>query len=92
MPIIRNFKSTNIWNAFILNSIATTLVIFLAMTVKERLDTYSYDDDDRDNKIERKTNVTSVIITLLATFLTSMFAYTIMHYMFDYGGGMLINE
>ena len=46
-PLIHHFRATNIWKAFVLNSIATTLIIFIAMTVKSRFDTYT--DKDGNN-------------------------------------------
>ena len=40
MVLIKNFKSTNVWNAFILNSITTTIIIILAITINNSLDKY----------------------------------------------------
>lgn len=85
MPLIKNFRSTNIWNAFILNSIAAAIVIVIGITVKDHFDTYTKDD----SKITRKTNFTSISLTVLFTFLTSFLAYTIMYLVFGFGGGML---
>ena len=50
MPLIQNFKSTNVWNAFILNSIAAAIVIVIGISVKEHFDTYIVDDNN-SNKI-----------------------------------------
>lgn len=112
-PLIHHFRATNIWKAFVLNSIATTLVIFIAMTVKSSLDTYTDKDGsplfvqtqpskesqkkgstDNTNTqiIKHSTNPVSVILTLIATFATSMVAYTIMYVFFGFGGGMLTSE
>lgn len=88
MPLIQNFRSTNVWNAFILNSIAAAIVIVIGMTVKEHFDTYIVDDNN-SNKIKRTTNFTSISLTILFTFLTSFLAYTIMYFVFGFGGGML---
>ena len=104
MAFIKNFKSTNIWKAFILNSIATTIIIFVSITTKNYLDHYTTinynaslnsknttkDIIDQDHKIIRQTNFQSVLITLLITFSTSMLAYTIMYILFGFGGGMLL--
>lgn len=40
-------KSTTIWKAFILNSIVSTLVIVLAITIKDRMDKYSDKEGER---------------------------------------------
>lgn len=88
MPLIKNFRSTSIWKAFILNSIAAAIVIVIGMTVKEHFDTYIVDDNNSNN-IKRTTNFTSISLTILFTFLTSFLAYTIMYFVFGFGGGML---
>lgn len=88
MPLIQHFRSTNVWNAFILNSIAASIVIVIGMTVKEHFDTYIVDDNN-SNKIKRTTNFTSISLTILFTFLISFLAYTIMYFVFGFGGGML---
>tara|TARA_B110000908_G_C9929380_1_gene303205 strand:- start:143 stop:415 length:273 start_codon:yes stop_codon:yes gene_type:complete len=87
MPLIKGFESTNIWNAFILNSLASTLVIFIAMAVKERYDNYT---DKKNREINRTTNFKSIGMTIVATFIASMLAYTLMYVIFGYGGGMLV--
>ena len=88
MPIIKGFKSTDIWKAFILNSLASTLIIFIAMSVKERYDHYT---DKKDQEINRTTNFKSIGLTIIATFFATMFAYSLMWIVFGYGGGLLIN-
>lgn len=88
MPIIHNFKATSVWKAFALNSLASTLVIFIAITVKGKFDNYI----DKDNKqIIRQTTWFSIIFTLFFTFLASMCSYIIMYFTFGFGKGMTIN-
>ena len=53
MPLINNFRATNIWKAFILNSIAAAIVIVIGVTVKAHYDTYHLDHDDKKSKILR---------------------------------------
>lgn len=86
MPLIKGFTSTSIWKAFILNSLASTLVILIAVTVKERYDTFT---DNKNNKISRSTSTKSLVLTVIATFFATLFAYTVMYLIFGYGGGML---
>mgnify|MGYP001182706067 CR=1 FL=1 len=86
MPLINNFRSTNIWKAFVLNSLVASIVIVMGITVKSHFDTYTTDDD---SKIKRSSNFTSISLTILFTFLTSFVAYTIMYFVFGFGGGML---
>lgn len=89
MAIYNGFRSTNVWNAFILNSIVSALVILIALVVKGKLDTYT--DKNGDNVI-RSTSWKSVVITFVATFFASFTAFTLMHITLDYGGGQLVNE
>ena len=86
MALIKGFRSTSVWRAFILNSVASTLVIFIAITIKEKLDKFV----DKDHEVVRNTDIKSIVFTLLFTFLASMAAYTIMYIVFGFGGGMLI--
>jgi hypothetical protein len=76
-PIIHDFSSSNTWKAFILNSIAASLVIFIAMTTQKSLDKYS------------GSKVISVVLTLSTTFVTSMVAFSIMFVIFGFGSGMV---
>lgn len=87
MPLINNFRSTNIWKAFVLNSLVASIVIVIGITVKSHFDTYTIKDDK--GKIKRRTNFISISLTILFTFLTSFVAYTIMYFVFGFGGGML---
>ncbi len=88
MPIIKNFRATNVWKAFILNSMLTSIVILVSITSKQYLDNY-IDLDDDDNKVIHKTSFKSLIITLILTFIVSMISYIIMYFTFGFGGGML---
>jgi hypothetical protein len=90
MPLIKGFKSTTIWKAFLLNSIVATLVIFIAITVKNQFDRYQ--DSKTKNIIRVKMTFKSVVLTLLATFSASMVAYIFMYFLVGYGGGQLANN
>lgn len=97
MPIIKNFLATNVWKAFILNSILTSVIILVSVTSKQYLDSYIIIDNNEDdkkgnNKIVHKTNFKSLMISLLLTFTISMLSYTIMYFTFGYGSGMLVSN
>lgn len=89
MPLIEGFRATNVWNAFFLNSVLSSLVIFVAMTIKAHFDTYK---DEKGNTISHTTNAKSVIITLAVTFCASFVAYVFMYLMVGYGGGLLVSN
>ena len=56
MPLINNFRSTNIWKAFVLNSLVASIVIVIGITVKSHFDTYTIKDDDK-GKIKINGNI-----------------------------------
>jgi hypothetical protein len=85
MPLIQNFKSTSLWKAFVLNSISASIVVVLAISIKDGLDRFTnYNNDDKP-----KTNFSNIIITLLITYSITMLTYIFMYFIFGYGGGML---
>ncbi len=94
-PIIHHFRASTFWKAFVLNSIAASLVIFIALTTKKNFDTFHVGNDDEyiidPKKIVQRTNFASIFLTLASTFVTSMAAYTIMYVLFGFGGGLLAN-
>ncbi len=92
-PLIHHFTASTLWKAFVLNSIASALIIFIAISTKKQFDDLNIivEDEDEDDKkvITSTTNAISVILTLTTTFMTSMVAYTIMYVLFGFGGGMI---
>jgi hypothetical protein len=86
MALYEGFRATNIWKAFTLNSIVAALVIFIALFVKGQFDTYK---DEKGHTITHTTNFKSVSLTLIITFGASFLAFTVMHFLFDYGAGQL---
>lgn len=96
MPLIKNFQATDVWKAFILNSLLTSIIILVSITVKQSLDNYVFVDnnmdDDQNDKVVRKSTTVSILFTLFVTFVASMIAYTIMYFIFGYGGGMVVQK
>jgi hypothetical protein len=77
-PLIHHFHASSLWKAFMLNSLAASLVIFIAMATKKNFDSYTGHD-----------NAISIILTLSTTFVTSMVAFTMMYVLFGFGVGMI---
>jgi hypothetical protein len=80
MPLIKNFNSTTIWKAFVLNSIASSITIVIAIILKSKFDKY-YGKD----------NYKGISITFFITFLISFFCFLTMHIIFGYGKSMVSN-
>lgn len=87
MVLIKHFRSTSLWKAFVLNAICTTLTIYIAVTVNNYLDKIDKNNDDKNN--DKYTAILNTILTLLITFCTALLSYYIMYITFGYGGGML---
>ena len=84
MVLISGLKSTTIWKAFLLNSIASSLIIFVALTIKSNLDIYNSKDG-----YNKSNNTINLIITLIITFIASYMSYTLLYVIFGYGYGMM---
>jgi ABC-type spermidine/putrescine transport system permease subunit I len=87
-PFIKNFKATTIMKAFVLQAMAATIVIFMAVTMKAKYDKYT--DKHGQNVVNVQITWRSVVFTLLFTFATALLSYFMMFWVFGYGGGMLI--
>ena len=79
MPII-NLNKTNLWNSLILQSVASSLVIVLALVAKDYIDKYNNTDKDKDQNL----TFLSVLSIFSFTFVISLIAYGIMYYVFGY--------
>ena len=75
-PIIPNFRSSDILNAFVLNSLSAALVILVALRTRDAF--------------ELKTSTQSYITMFATTFITSLLTLTVMYITMGYGQGMVI--
>ena len=85
MPLIKGFKSTTIFRAFVLNALASSLIIVVAMNIKDYFDRFDLKGEINSNVNSYK----SILYTFIFTFASTLIAYTIMYYLFGYGGGLL---
>lgn len=86
MPLIKDFKSTTRWKAFILNSIAASMSIVVALIAKSYFEVYT---DDKGNLITVNTSKKSMLITFIITFIATLTSYFILYFLTGYGGGQL---
>ena len=87
-PLIKNFKSTTVWKAFALNAFASALVIIVSLVTKDALDRTTAPDG---TDISRKQTWYSIVVTACVAFIASYAAFTAMHLLTGYGGGMLVD-
>lgn len=78
IPLIKNFKATNIINAFILAGIFQTILLSLTFSTKDAV-----------NKLETS-EFLKWLISLIYIFLITIISYIIMYIIFGFGGGMII--
>ena len=86
MPLIKNFQSTTIWKAFLLNAIATTVIVLAALIIKDHLQRYV---DVFGREVTGTQNIRELAITLGVTFASAIITYTFLYYIFGFGQGML---
>lgn len=86
---VYDFESTTVWRAFFLNSLATTIAIAAAMLIKKHVSKYV---DKNGNDIRDVTTRCDMAITILVTFIASFASYALLHVLFNFGGGMLVNS
>lgn len=85
MSLIKGFRSTDVWHAFILNSIATSIAVIVALFFKDFW-------NKRNNKDYTPIDKKQLIITFISTFIAAFLAYTALHIIFGFGGGMLVQN
>lgn len=94
LPVFKNFQTTSLFKAFIINAIVAALISTLTIEFRlklenEKSDYYVYTSRFfRNSKLSEFHKILSVF-TL--SFLISFFIYHLMCFLFAYGGGMLSN-
>lgn len=94
-PLTENFKSTTFINAFILNALSTALIAAIAIELRLRLNNKKSDIYYFFNKILHGKDLHDYqvfSIELVITFIAAFLVYLLLHVLFDFGGGMLIDS
>lgn len=86
MAVIKNFRATTLNRAFILNSLVTTITVMVAMFVKTWLERAQHGDQ------VKTLDAGFIVATIGATFVASMAAYYVMHWVFGYGEGLIASN
>lgn len=79
IPLIKNFKASTYFKAFILNAISSSIIASVAIMVKDRLDKYT----------KYHINI-KIILTFIITFFITLISFSIMYVLFGFGGGMMV--
>ena len=78
-----DFKATTIWKAFILNAIAIGLSTGITLAVKYKL--------DQVKALRRKIWI-KVIVAIAVAGAIAFLSFTILHFIFGFGGGMIASS
>jgi hypothetical protein len=84
--LIPGLQSTTIWKAFLLNSVAATVIVFTAVFIKSHFNSFV---DIYGNKVENIDQGGNMIATLIVTFMSAIITYGLLFYVFGFGYGML---
>lgn len=86
MPLIKGFQSTTIPKAFVLNSLAASIAIVIVVYVKDRHEIFI---DEHKHSPKRSVELKSMVNTFIITYIATFLSFTILYYIFGYGGGQL---
>jgi hypothetical protein len=79
-PLIKNFKATNVFNAFLLAALFQTILLSLTLSSKDYIEKHKFNP------------FVSWLISVVYIFLITVISYTIMYLVFGFGGGMIIGD
>jgi hypothetical protein len=91
-PIIKNFKATSYFKAFMLNAIVGAIICAMAIELRLRLEdekTVYYGFWSRVYNEKKLNNWHKLVTTLFITFVVSLIVYHFMYFVFLFGGGQL---
>ena len=95
-PLTKKFRSTNLFNAFILNSIIaaiiSALLVELRLQLQDNKKTVLKDYITSIFKVDNLRDYQKVITVFIAGIFVSFMVYNIMYYLVSYGGGMLVDS
>lgn len=92
LPIFKNFQSTSLFKAFVINAIVAALISTFTVEIRlklenEKSDYYFY--TSRFFKSSKLSEFNKVLSVFALSFLISFFIYHLMCFLFAFGGGML---
>ena len=95
-PLTKRFRATNLFNAFILNSviaaITAALLVELRLQLQDTNDTILKDFISSIFKVDNLNNYQKVLAVFIVGIFVSFIVYNLMYYFLSYGGGMLVSN
>lgn len=91
-PLIKSFKATSYFKAFLLNAIVGAIICGLAIELRLRLEdekTVYYGFWARVYNEKKLDNWHKLVATVFITFVVSIAVYHFMYFVFLFGGGQL---
>lgn len=92
LPIFKNFQSTSLFKAFLINGIVAALIATLTVEYRLKLEnekSYYYVYTSKFFQSKKLSEIHKVLSVFALSFLVSFFIYHLMCFLFAYGGGML---
>lgn len=94
IPVIKNFRATNLAKAFLLNAFVSACVVILAIEIR-----HIFEDEDNAvygyfNKLygtKQMSEIQILTIVFPATLISALLVYIVMYILFGYGGNFLIS-
>jgi len=90
---IFNFRSTTYFKAFILYAFVSAIVTHLAIEFRSDLDKKNSLLFHLINPLTKEKGISHIhklIFSIIITFIVSIFVYFSMHFIFGWGGGMIV--
>jgi len=82
-PVFKNFRSTDLLNAFVLNSLATATIASMTVVIDDELSRLSKKYNWTMNNSLRR------FIAFILAFIVGLVCYLIMYFFLGYGAGMI---
>ena len=95
IPLTNKFRADSYFKAFLLNAIATALIATFAIELRLQLNEEHGNIYYYFNYILSETQIyeyQKLIIVFIITFLVAILVYQTMYILFEFGGGMMIND
>jgi hypothetical protein len=95
-PLTKKFRSTNLFNAFILNSIVaavtSALLVELRLQLQDNKKSILKNFITSTFKVDNLLDYQKVIAVFITGIFVSFMVYNIMYYFVSFGGGMMTNK